>query len=326
MKSFPFDRVKTIIGITEQNLVELSQEDKEKFIDRKALVFINKETNKQYPYGLFQTKTILELKNYVATFEDQKTNECKFEILEEVDVGNIIFNDNSMVQVASNFNCLEVPNRTYNVKCGFHVDKLHLDSTQGPAACFGPLAGSLYRAHFLPEINLLKNVVQYLGQSINGKITLNGNEIEITDNQIDNISDNIMAGIHLKQQVLYNRSGEVHEPYVTNQIFNATINLNDYGKRTSLINLKKIMRCVLKASYESAILGAIANKCKYLYLTLIGGGVFNNILEIILDELSRSFNNWANCKKSMLKRVYLCTYTKKESQTVNKILKKLIKF
>jgi len=319
-----YDRVKSIIGITEEELVK--SDSPEKFIDRKALVFINEENNKQYPCGSFQTHTVSELRELVAGLEDQKTIECKFEVLEGIDIGAYRVNDKSMVQVASNFNCLEVPSRSYNIKSGFFVDKLHMDSTQGPAASFGPLAGALYRAHFIPEINLLKNVEQYLGESINGKITLNGNEELIQgDSLIDTISDNVMAGIHTGLQVLYNRSGEVDKPYGINQIFNASINLNDYGKRTSMNNLIKIMRSTLRATYESAILGAIANKCEYLYLTLVGGGVFGNPLEIILDELGRSYNKWANCKKSTLKCVYLCTYTKSETQKVNVILKKLIK-
>ena len=132
-------RVKSLIGITESELVSLQPEAKEQYINREKSVFINKFT----PYGYFQIKTVSELRKNINDLPNyEKSTLCTFEILEDIDIGNIKVQDKSMVQVASNFNCLEIPNRDYDRNCGYLVEKSHLDSTQGPAACFGPLAGS----------------------------------------------------------------------------------------------------------------------------------------------------------------------------------------
>jgi len=141
-------RVKKILGIPENELVKL--ENNEHLIVRYSKMFINCENYETTNYGYFETKSIKELRELVEENSQQIQNTVPFEILQGLDIGDYKVERNSLVQVASNFNCLELPNRKSNPFSGYLVEDAHLDYTQGPAACFGPLSGYLYRTHFIP--------------------------------------------------------------------------------------------------------------------------------------------------------------------------------
>ena len=55
--------------------------------------------------------------------------------------------DRAMFQVASNFNCLEVPGVSTDPERGDFVTNLMVDATQGPAASGGAAAAAITRAH-----------------------------------------------------------------------------------------------------------------------------------------------------------------------------------
>merc|ERR1711953_1226788 len=95
-------------------------------------------------------------------------------------------NDQAMVQIASNFHCLENGNPSTPADCGRLVSGYATDSTQGPAAAFGVPAASLHRAHFafkavgVPssqwgqtserQVNLIEDIIpNYCGECVNGK-------------------------------------------------------------------------------------------------------------------------------------------------------------
>lgn len=307
VSAFNYSRVSALIGITELDLLMMEQrrkEEIEKFIDRDNKCFINGE--KRFSYGEFKTLKVAELTRLV---HPNKTKvKCSFEISENTDIGNLSLHQESMVQVASNFNCLEFPSPSY-VNTGYLVEKAHRDSTQGPAACFGPLAAYLYRAHFIPPINLLEHVEDYFGTLRGGKIQLSGREKEIEN--VDEVTDNIMIGLHMDAEMLYNRQGLLETPFLIDQCFNSTINLNYIGSRNEKLN--KIIRCLLRASYEGVFMAAIYRKRKYLYLTLIGGGVFNNPIDIILEELIRAYQKWTTHPSNTLVKVFLCLYDDRKS-------------
>lgn len=75
--------------------------------------------------------------------------------MDNIDIGKLQgllkTKDKAIVQVASNFNCLEVSSRYSAPNSGNLTEYAHTDSTQEPAASFGPLAAYIYRAHFSLE-------------------------------------------------------------------------------------------------------------------------------------------------------------------------------
>ena len=316
-KSFFHSRVSDLIGISESELVKIKNTaESEELINRRGRFFFRLEGEKmlKYPYGTFNTPTLAVLEALIRDLPALNTK-CTFEIRENIDVGNLRTERNSMVQVASNFNCLEFPARDY-LNNGYLVEKAHLDSTQGPAACFGPLAAYLYRAHFIPPVNLLDQVTEYLDTPIGGKITLTGKEKEITEDIIPRIK----IGLHTEVEVLYNRQGKLEEPFIVDQCFNSTINLNDYGVKTK--HTTKIVRVLLQAAYESVFMAALHRKRKYLYLTLIGGGCFHNPLDIICEELSKAYLKWTRDPRNTLNKVFLCLYD--HDKSINRRLTHLI--
>lgn len=328
-------RVEELIGICEQDLVEST--DRHKFISDEDcgednLCFIN-FYGETVPIGDFGVFSVNELRDFMDKVSiPTKTTHCKFKVMKYVDIGELQgklkTEDKAMVQVASNFNCLEVGGTNCWPDQGYLVDLIHEDRTQGPAACFGPLAATLYRAHFIfqeynegqleysgqtryKQINLLKDVEEYFGVPVNGKIQLEGKEAFIND--IDSVSGDIKVGLHTDVLILYGRengkSFKLQQPYQSiDQIFSASINLSQYHAQTSRERLTAIIKSCLRAAYEGAYLSAIERKRKILYLTLIGGGVFKNPIAFILDEIANAHRKYSNHRKSRLEQVVLCLY------------------
>lgn len=344
-------RVKEIIGISELDLVQLDQKDHKQFILADAtgseLCFINTETFNVTPIGSFKTLSVKALKELIEEIpyphsKKSDKNKCRFIIKEGVDIGELQStlktHNKAMVQVASNFNCLEVPSRYCPPNTGYLVDKAHKDSTQGPAASFGPLPAYLFRAHFsIPnfqgqvgdqQLNLLEDVGKYFGEPQNGKLTLYGNEEPIRDGDtMEKVVDMIKVGLHSDVRVIFGRDSKklnfcLEKPYpMIDQCFNSTINLMDFGRKVHPKQLTSITRALLRAAYESTYLSAIYKQRKVLYLTLIGGGCFHNPINMILEELVRAHKLWVSHPKSKLEQVYLCLY-EKENKGIKAFLEK----
>jgi hypothetical protein len=268
-----------------------------------------------------------------------------------IDIGNLQGNlsteDCAMVQVASNFNCLENPRRN---TCMLRlVDKAHRDITQGPAAVFGTTSAYLYRCHFYPIVNLLKNVSGHFGIPINGKITLTGDEILMTTRrQVHMNADQICIGLHQDCPILFGRTSQKDLIYIgqhqltqndnthcdddeeaaaaaqqlefplVDHVLNASINLHDFGVDTHLCDttISNLMRSLLRAAYEGVYLAAILRKRKVLYLTLVGGGSFGNPIPLIVDEIQRAHDKWAGHPASILQEVVICLFSRRDEQQV----------
>ena len=206
---------------------------------------------------------------------------------ERVDIGELqatlTTEQGAMVQVASNFNCLEVPSASTPPNGGFLCDMASVDHTQGPAAVFGPLSAYMLRTHFcfpspaadapptlrLPQeggldptknVNLLKNVGDYCGVPLTGKLVLSGSEKVMPagdDPALQPIVDKVCVGLHSDCPVQFGRKGretfaipprsdpkakyeagtstaaDLPQWNTVDQVFNASINLHHTGKRMS---------------------------------------------------------------------------------------------
>jgi len=316
-------RVKYMTGYTEIELSKLSFIEKEKLIyqtdgDGDGNLYIqNKDTNSIYQVGKFEEPTI---NNLLSILKKTPTNiKCKFHILENVDIGSLQAtlkqSDKAMVQVASNFNCLEMPSKHY-LYDGYLNENAHTDTTQGPAAVFGPLVAYIYRTHYL-KINLLSNVEEYFGKPINGKISLNNDNIKkiISLSDIDiteKIYKKCKIGIQENAEIIFDRNGTIdiedeHNKSIIDQVFVSSINLADSNLRNIDKTVKnQICKILLKIAYDGTMLSAIYRKRKNLYLTLIGEGSFQNPLNLVLEALVHSLNEYT--KYSNLENIYLCLY------------------
>ena len=347
-------RVKSIIGIPESELVGLSSAERESYIADGS--FVNSITDELTSFGDFSTPSVQEMRDAVdaaatcatgatgATDAAGATNKTviDFEVRYGVDISvltsQLKTTDRALVQVASNFNCLEVPSLYMPPNWGGLVEKIHKDETQGPAACCGPLSGCLYRAHFYRfsdgqlgqtgtrQIELLSDF-EY-ASTTNGKLRLTGDEKSVPIDKIDKIVGSIKCGLHRSQPVLFgrNKTGmnyDIDEPQMIDQVFNASINMGDIGKSPDRDELIKICRTLLRAAYESAYLCAILGRNRVLYLTMVGGGVFGNPEKIILEEMVRAHRLYAH--KSVLEKVVLCIYDSDDDRRITKAIDDLLR-
>lgn len=288
--------------------------------------------------GRFSCSSIAELVSRVAQLPpvERERLEPALTVVDGIDIGRLQASlkteDRAMVQIASNFNCLEVASRRHLPDSGALVEGYAMDSTQGPAASFGVPAASLYRAHFVfyneltepsmwgqtadRQVELLCNVTQFFGRCMNGKLSLDGREQPLLLEHAQDVAQGIRVGIHEDAQVIFGRSQQgnldlLPTPFqVVDQVLAASVNWSDPGIRPSQEQLECLTRATLRAGYDGAYLAAILRGRQLLLLTLIGGGAFMNPIDMILEELAAAHTRWTVHPASKLREVRLCLYSK----------------
>ncbi|MBN9414306.1 hypothetical protein ABS71_11095 [bacterium SCN 62-11] len=198
----------------------------------------------------------------------------------------------SLFQVASQFNCLEAPGaRMVRVADYFY------DPTQGPRASISAYPGTLlrhYRApdgaggHFVQsqggrQLNLL-GAVQAPVQS--GYLT--SQDITRPDDfaqRLERDFDQLEVGVHEGLDVVLGAQwdGPVRPGTRISQVFTSTLAAGGYG-RLEPVHLE-ICRHLLRAAYLGTLLAAVKLRQRRVVLTLIGGGVFGNPLQLIWESI-----------------------------------------
>lgn len=337
------------VGVNERELI---QQREAVFKDG---CFVNAKTRVQWPAGQFDWPSLQELHEKVAgkvAPESAGRTSPVLRVVDNCDIGELqatlTTEDQAMVQIASNFNCLEVPRRECLPDYGQLVQRYCIDSTQGHAASFGVPAASLLRTHYAfqdpsksPEewgqteqrqVELLGDVAQYFGKCVNGKATLAGDEQELSPSQVDEVAEQIKVGIHRDAQVIFGRGESwdhpvklLQEPYpLVDQVLSASINWRDPGVRPPDDKLLSLTPTALRAAYQGAYLAAIERGRHLLLLTLIGGGVFDNPQDMILEELAAAHARFATHPASELREVRLCLYPSGTAEATELKLQELL--
>jgi hypothetical protein len=238
---------------------------------------------------------------------------------DKIDVGALQSkpeNRGATFQVASNFNCLEFVNENGSAREG--ITKYVADVTQGPSASISAAAGTLYRNYFVPHTVNGKEFIGQLETQINllDAIPLlhvkNGyiawpSEDNWTNLQKSNFNfndvSNLKVGVHKLVGVTsgIKKGGMIEmlpsdSKQVINQVFTAAMNMTTIMGRWRNCQLSEdVARFILRGAYRGTLLSAIdnsrtlsekdypgKNKC---FLTMIGGGVFANKFEWIIDAI-----------------------------------------
>jgi len=332
------DWMSWFLGVSEEDVIHAKQQ----FIDDSQNF---KRTDGQlWPAGEFACRSVVELQEEVAglpTADRGADDICPLNVIDGIDIGNyqasFRTDEKIMVQIASNFHCLENGSPFLSADCGFLVSNYAMDSTQGPAAAFGVPAASLLRAHYAfkvdgvdpslwgqseeRQVNLIAGIcaagpLNFCGDCINGKARLKGDERPVTRELVDMVAGRVKVGLHSDAQVVFRRGssrgtiGVVSEPQLVDQVCSATL---CYGFADSLYRpppeqLSNLTRALLRAAYEGAYLCAIVRRRRRLLLTLIGGACFGNPHEIILEELKRAHQRYSLHPASQLEEVQLLLY------------------
>ena len=171
--------------------------------------------------------------------------------------------ENALFQVASNFNCLEVPKANYNPFNGYFVTQQMTDMTQGPSASGGAAFGSMLRLleHRVKPIDLLADVPEI--KSKNGKVPYDWNDT-VDVSKIDSglikvgLQRNVRAAfLRMKNNFAYWPKGPL-----INQVFTSTC-ICENTRPNSL------SRTLLEAAYEGTYLCAVVTQAPLVVLTLM---------------------------------------------------------
>ncbi len=326
-----FTWFKDWVGVSEQEFLA----NREQFIrtNETGLSIVNPKNSNIWDAGCFSVHSISSLLSQVTT--SKKTKYPKFEIIvrttdeakPHVDVAYLqsCAQPKSMFQVASNFNCAEVPSNWTDMAGGRFVSNNALDHTQGPAASASAGISLLTRIH-APFFNentepstwgqCFDRQVELLGDEMirdhfpveNGKLIFKGSEPRHFDPS-DDFFRAVRIGVHVSAPVYFGRREqskmEISNPVpIIDQVFVAALN-----KKAPLPypeHLESKSRFLLRAAYEGTYLAAIMQKSENLVLTLIGGGVFGNPLAYIAASIAQAHHRWANM--SQLQCVQLPLY------------------
>jgi hypothetical protein len=294
-----------LMGFTEENPNQVQNN-----IEVSGNKLISKVNNQSFIYGELTTPSLNELiitsQSLIAFNDNIKLSEV---------VGNVQTlhcleeNNGAFFQAASQFNLLEMVSPDVTPEEG--VGRYEYDRTQGPACAIACGAGTIYRNYFADvngrvgqtfdnQIDCLKEIGIALE---NDKLGLwkmsNGYALATSDGlkhintilekssieEYERLKGLLRIGIQSDTQVTINNSSNFVSQAYCSALPIAYTNVN-------LSLWERFARLVLEATYEATIYAALNNYQKTnnnkVFLTLVGGGVFGNKIEWILDSIEKA--------------------------------------
>jgi hypothetical protein len=210
----------------------------------------------------------------------------------------------TLFQVASQFNCLESAGPYITPVASYFSDP-----TQGPRASISAFPGTLLRHYAAPgedgrrfvqtsdgpQINLLQAVCSPgVAEVRSGYLTSS----DIKDRSalaaaLEGRFEDVRVGIHEDVPVVlgYNWDGAVEGNRHIGQVFTSTFAGGGYsGASAGDSSYRSICAALLRAAYLGTLLAAAALGRPKVVLTLIGGGVFKNPVQLIWDSICWAIN------------------------------------
>jgi hypothetical protein len=244
--------------------------------------------------GNFETKSIKELKENINLTNKEKIKSLRFifrnkktkENEEFFDTSELQYNaqEGTLFQVASNFNCMELGSEFRSAFSGKHITQLMVDQTQGPSAAGGAVYGTMLRIskHKEKEINLLEDTPL---KPNNGKL--------YRTSEFPNFDpDLIKIGLHTNVGANFCRTDYKFEynpdNVKINQVYTSTCIYNNRSEKNNTL-----AEILLTKAYEGTYLAGITTGCPKIVLTLIGGGVFHNPMELIIKSIIENHRKYS---------------------------------
>lgn len=273
--------------------------------------------------GDFMTISLMDLETMVDLMPQHETippihlfTRKSFTHEEEFDTSSLQCKapTNSIFQVASNFNCLEVSSTTDNPLDKNYLSFLMGDKTQGPSAMGGTGYGSMriIHEHHKKTISLLDDVCV---SDKNGKLY----ESRLRLSDLKDVAQNYKR---MKVGVLRNARAIIDR----NQTFGDSVLYYPKGKRihqvlTSTCIVRKtskkaleFQKWFLRVAYEAIYLLAIEYQSPWLVLTFVGGGVFKNDIDTIIQvicETHQKYSKYLSEKCRVMLPVYMPRHNRK---------------
>ena len=295
---------------------EISPENVQQNIEIIGNKLRSKVNGKSYQYGKLDICTLEHLRNEIAV-DDYKGKISLSEIVANVQkLHSFKENENALFQAASQFNLLEMVSPNITPEQG--VDIYENDRTQGPACAISCGAGTIYRNYFVPingkigqtennQVDGLELIGKALGNenaqlwkmqngycfpNREGLKNINAQILKMTALEQDELKAKLKLGIQWNTEVTTNENQQL-----VSQIYCSALPIG-YVSNIEESLWENFARLILEAVYEATLYAGLINYretgSKKVYLTLVGGGVFRNNIEWILDAISLSILKFKN--------------------------------
>jgi len=320
-----------------RKLMEFYEEDPEqvraniKIVDNKIISKINQA---EYVFGQLEIISLEELRLRNNTPETDNVNISVSEI-----IGNVQTlhknkeNNGALFQVASQFNLLEMASPSITPERGVGI--YEGDYTQGPACAVACGAGTIYRNYFVPvngkigqteynQINCLDEIAKefgsdklwnmqngYMFTTLENLKKINDQISKKTSEDYDKLKGKLKIGIQWDTEVTLDNTDNI-----VTQVYCSALPVS-YNNFSSADNWESFARLILEATYEATFYVALQNYANTgnnkLFLTLVGGGVFGNKKEWILDAIKKAIIKFSNTPLD----VKIVSYRKSDSHVKN---------
>lgn len=275
---------------------------------------ISKVNNQSYIYGELTTPSLEELREFSLSFNDFNAKIKLSEIVGNVQTLHCLEENNgAFFQAASQFNLLEMVSPNVTPEEG--VGRYEYDKTQGPACAIACGAGTIYRNYFADvngrvgqthdnQIDCLKDIGDAfeneklgLWKMSNGYALATYDGLKHINSKLNSLSTDeyvqlkglLRIGIQSDTQVTINNSSNFVSQAYCSALPIAYTNVN-------LDLWESFARLVLEATYEATLYAGLKNFQKTnsnkVYLTLVGGGVFGNKIDWILDAIKKAVSKF----------------------------------
>lgn len=224
-------------------------------------------------------------------------------------------NENSLFQVASQFNLLEMIHQGITPEMG--VGQYEYDRTQGPICAMACGGGTIFRNYFVnlngqigqtehkqidclelvgkvlenPHFNFWKMKNGYALFSEEGILAINQKLSKLSQSQLDEIKNQLKIGIQWNTEVVLSEN-----KHRVSQVYCSALPIS--YNHLDFYYFEAFARLILEATYEATLYAGLLNMMKYkspiVYLTLIGGGAFGNEENWILDSMKKALKKFAH--------------------------------
>lgn len=274
---------------------------------------------REFKCGNLELPTLDELRSKVMEIRhESRVNKVSETIANVEDLLQDRHNSGALFQVASQFNLLEMIGPNITPEMG--VTRYQFDGTQGPACAIACGASTIYRNYFVNldgqlgqssqrQIDCLSSIGAVLGNrnaelwkmqngycfpTEDGLQTIFRKLGSMSESKLNAIRSQLRIGIHWDAEVTLNGDG-----HSVSQVFCSAVPISYSDSKLTLTHWEPFARLILEAAYEATLAAGVLNAYRtgknIVFLTLLGGGVFNNPMQWIIESLERALNLFHNC-------------------------------
>lgn len=313
-----------LMGFEEKN----PEETIKKIILKNGLLS-STESDREFIVGDLEIKSLRELQQEVSKIQpygQSRLSSINWDVKKTIEYSE---NKNSLFQVASQFNLLEMASPQITPEEGVGI--YELDYTQGPACAIAAGAATIYR-NYLIDVNGKKGQSKnnqidcseelakffdntderlwriengYLFATEDGLIEITEKLKSLSEEEYENVKGLLKFGIVwntevtsknklIKNNIPFMKSKTEHG-HLISQIFCSALPIS-YSPHSKFL-WKEFSKLVLESAYEATLCTAIINNNRTkqrepVFLTYLGGGAFGNEEHIIKDSMHKALTKY----------------------------------